>query len=207
MTNTVSFNLELARVFVKEHKIDNGLNVKFVLDALNSIHSRNEYLKYFYDLFLQNSTKKMLVFDRLDFRDLNSISTRHKYEASGFAFLSNLHEMMDSYPFLYLGIFQEAIDDPKYLNWRKLQTYQSNPVVQKIFELKGSEEFIKLEDINNIRKHRALPRVANKYSYLEVSTTQGSEEQYQDLKNLMSELHDYLLPKYIEILNMTFSEA
>lgn len=201
------FNLENARAFARINKKENGLDVGLVIDAINSIQKRIEFLKYFYGLFIEIAEESNLLLDRFGvFKDCNGIVLRNKYEATAFAFLSNLHEMIDSYPFIYLGIFQDKIKDAKYLDWKNMEIYQSHNAVMKMFEFKKSNLFSKLDNINNCRKHRALPKILNEYAYLNINTTPDSVEQNDNLKDLLRELHNELIPKYFEILNLTFTE-
>lgn len=201
------FDLEKARAFARSNKKDNGLDVEHIIDAINSIQKRIEFLKYFYGLFVEIVEESNLLLDRVGvLKDGNGIVLRNKYEATAFAFLSNLHEMIDSYPFIYLGIFQDKIKDAKYLNWKKMEIHQNHIAVMMIFEFKKSILFSKLDNINNCRKHRALPKILNEYTYLNISTSHDSGEQHDNLKDLLRELHNELIPKYFEILNLTFSE-
>jgi hypothetical protein len=205
MSAEIAFNLEQARDFVRANKQNNGLDVELVIDALDSIAKRNEYLKYFYDLFIEIIGENQLVLDRIGkYKDANGRYLRHKYEATAFAFLSNLHELIDSYPFIYLGTYKAKIVNPKYLNWKSLEDSDQTPVLVKVSDLKNSDLYIKLDSINNFKKHRALPKVSNKYTHLEVNIFNN---QFENLQSLMIDLHDNLIPKYLEVLNLTFSES
>lgn len=202
-----SFNLQAARNYATSNKKDNGLDVDLVNDAINSIEKRIKHLDYFYFLFISASDKSELMFDRIgESKDGDGFVTRHKYEATAFAFLSTLHELIDSYPFIYLGIHKPKISNPKYLDWRQLEDLQSAPALSKAIALKKSSLFIKLDTINNVRKHRALPRVSNNFDNLTINVTEDKNVEFVDLRSLMQELHDALIPQYFEVLKLTFPE-
>lgn len=207
MSDVTSLNLKSARDYVYAYKKNNRLDVELVIDAINSIEKRINYLKYFYDLFSDLTYKEDLLFDRIGV-DLNTNepTLRHKYEATAFAFLSNLHELIDSYPFIYLGIHKENINNQKYLDWKNLYSFKESMPVSKMIELKESVLYKKLDAINNSRKHRTLPKISNEYTHLKINTSHTKTENYEDLKQLIHELHNELIPPYFEILALTFNK-
>lgn len=206
MSVTIRFNLKEAREFACENKKDNNLKTELVIDAINSIGKRNEYLLYFYSEFNEVTQECNLALDRVGVFKDKGILLRTKYEALSFAFISNLHEMLDSYPFIYLGIFKDKIKDEKYLDWKNLDYYQSHVAVNRMLELKKTDLFVQLDNMNNAKKHRTLPKVYNEFTHLNVDAAHGHDEEVLNLKDLLRELHNKLIPAYFEILNLTFTK-
>lgn len=199
-----TFNSKAAREFVQANNKDNGLDAVVVIDAINSIEKRNEYLKYFYGLFIEIADKDNLVFDRIGvYKDGNGLILRHKYEATAFAFLSNLHEMIDSFPFIYLGVHSDLMPIESKIRWNDLAVNNEN-LKSKITNLRGNHNFKILKDLNNYRKHGALPKINNQYTYLEININFEGQENYKNLTELLHELHDQLIPQYFDILALTF---
>lgn len=199
-----TFNSKAAREFVQANKKDNGLDAVVVIDAINSIEKRIEYLKYFYGLFREVADKDNLVFDHIGvYKDNNGFVFRHKYEATAFAFLSNLHEMIDSYPFIYFGINSDKTPKKSKIVWDDLAVNNEN-LKSKITSLKGNRNFSILKDLNNYRKHGALPKIKNQVTYLEININFKGQENYKNLTDLLHELYDQLIPQYFDILALTF---
>lgn len=205
MSKNITFDIQAAKEFARRHKKDNGLKIELIDDAINSVGKRNDYLIYFYAEFLELTQEAYLASDRIGIFKDKGIVLRTKYEAISFAFISNLHEMLDSYPFIYLGIHSDENPTKKKLDWDTL-TFDNQLLKDKVTELKGNHNFKLLKDLNNYRKHGALPKIKNLYSYLEINTHIDGDENYKNLKELMRDLHNKLVPQYFEILNLTFKE-
>ncbi len=204
MKTSITLDLKAAREFVKSNKVNNGLSDELILDAINSIEKRIEYLKYFYIEFRKMTLEVELAFDRIGvYRDSEGLVLRNKYEATAFAFLSNLHEMIDAYPFIYLGIFSDKNPLLTKIGWDILVIEDGN-LKSKIASLKGNHNFKILKKMNNYRKHGALPKIKNQFTFLEINIDFNGCENYKNLTKLMHNLHDKLIPQYFEILRLTF---
>lgn len=205
MTENNTFDIQAAKEFARRHKKDNGLKIELIEDALNSIGKRNEYLKYFYAEFIEITQESNLAMDRYSVFKVDGIVLRDKYEAISFAFISNLHEMLDSYVFIYLGIYSEKNPTDDKFGWGSL-VIEEKGLKYKLDSLKGNHSFKLLKDLNNYRKHGALPKIKNCFKHLEININFDGEEKYKNLKEILIELHDKLVPQYFEILNLTFKE-
>lgn len=205
MSQPITFYSDKAKAFALTNKQDNGLKIELINNAIDSIYKRNEYLKYFYNLFMEVTTEDNLFFDRIsEFKDANGIVLRIKYEANAFSFLSNLHEMFDSYPFIYFGIYSQVNVVNEMLSWNQLPDTSINILKDELTSFKGNHLYSKLKNLNNFRKHGALPKIKNLFTYLEIDISKDGSGEFVNLKDLMIELHDKLMPQYFELLNLTF---
>jgi hypothetical protein len=206
MNKTNIFDIQAAKEFARINKKDNGFKIELIDDALNSIAKRNEYLNFFYSELNKITKKQNLIMDRVGLIKSNGIKLRTQYEAVVFSFFSNLHEMLDSYPFIYLGINSDKKIKNNEVSWEKLQV-KSKSLSEKITGFKGDHNFKLLKDFNNYRKHGALPKIKNCGFHLEVNVDFCGGENYKDINELLIKFHDGLLPKYFEILHLTFKES
>ena len=193
------------------------------LERLNlstqSIYHRVQFCEYHYSVLAEILSEDNLVLDRLGEyqRAGDTVSVRFVYEANIFAFIQNLHALLDSFPYA-LNLFFPVIDDPDSCDvaWSKkfMAKYRSFSFSGELTNFCVNEEFQLLRGYTNAMKHRKLLRVKNNWRHLEFEEMnyegvsldgQGGFSRTQKIApevNVMEYLvrcHDKLIPSYFRL--------
>ena len=144
-----------------------------LISSTQSIYHRTQISEYHYSQLEEIASKFDLVLDWFSTtyrRPGDTVVIRFAYEANIFAFLQNLHALIDSFPYalnLYFRVFED-LDTPK-LGWSKefIGKYRDYPFNLALKDLCVNEDFQLLRGYTNKTKHKNILRVRNKCTYLE----------------------------------------
>ncbi|WP_456268965.1 hypothetical protein M1D97_01450 [Kushneria sp. AK178] len=100
--------------------------------TLQSIQHRTNYCEYHYSEIEEVTNKKTLLIDRLSTPKSDEILIRTIYEANTFAFIQNLHALIDSLPYA-LNIFITVCvkTEAPWIGWKK----NSFPSIKNILSM------------------------------------------------------------------------
>ena len=174
--------------------------------ALQSVQKRILFCEYHYLEVLAFSDNTSLFRDRFSEAEHDGILISTIYEANIYAFIQNLHALIDSLPYA-LNLFCTVCSKVEHqgIGWSKkfTQKYADFPFYDEFMDICRSETFSKLKSMNNRVKHKHLIRIRNKVDKLLFDDFTyfhdgGSKEvKQEDVMSFMNDCHDLLLPQYI----------
>ncbi|WP_457808972.1 hypothetical protein [Kushneria sp. EE4] len=199
-------------VDLKERELSEKNEDTHKLDlALQSIQHRINYCEYHYSEIEEVTNKKALLIDRLSTPKSDEIPIRTIYEANTFAFIQNLHALIDSLPYA-LNIFITVCPTIEHyrINWNNgkfIKSYESYPFYASLMSIHGDEIFAKLKSLNNRVKHKHIVRIRNNpksllfdnftYKY----NGQSKSVLDEDVKTFLEDCYNHLLPKFMGFWN------
>ena len=195
-------------VTLKEKEVGRGSEEAHKLNlALQSVQKRILYCEYHYLEILKFSDSASLLRDRFSEAENDGVSIRTIYEANIYAFIQNLHALIDSLPYalnLFCTVYPEV--EGKNIGWGKefISKYTDYPFYDQFMGICGNEIFSKLKSMNNRVKHKHLIRIRNNcdalffddFTFFHDGVSKGVKD--EDVRGFIIECHDFLLPKYIE---------
>jgi hypothetical protein len=185
-------------------------------DALHAISKRHKYSHYYYQMFIENLRPDILWIEMRRNPDCSSINPRDIFEAYLMAFIDNLHQLTDSFPYL-LALAYPHLITPDHLDKNRMSIKWDAKFIKK-FNTEGI--FNALEDFYNDRnfnllkelciqgKHRYPIKLgfASKGIYFDDFNKYLKDVHLYDpnkpVKDYMADFHDGLLPKYYELVNL-----
>ncbi|MBQ0759243.1 MAG: hypothetical protein KBT72_06285 [Zhongshania sp.] len=198
-------------VDLKERELNGANSYTFKLNlTLQSAQKCIGYCKYHYLEVEKFSGKTHLELERrLDLK-YEGISIRTIYEANVFAFIQSLHALLDSLPYglnIFYNVYPE-IEAPN-IGWNKdfISKYVRYSFYSSLKTINENETFAKLKSITNKVKHKHIIRIRNTYETLifdDFTYYFGGETKNvksEEVKKVLTDCHDYLLPKYIDFWN------
>lgn len=208
------FRLDISD-FVKLSKKNNTKELEI---ATQSINRWVQYCQYHYFMFEKSTSEEMLLDDKIfsmKYDDTN-IDIRYVYEAHIAAFLTSLHALLDSFPYLLnLYIPVKAINKRE-IGWNHdkfLILYKGKSFYRELISFYEDENFNKVKAYVNVIKHKNLIRIENHGTHLEfesfgyrartvkddkIKSTPKSEEGSDVLKFLQNS-HNELIPKFFDL--------
>jgi len=96
---------DLLRLKKQELKTDDSVEIHSLDLALQSIQKRLDYCEYHFYEFNNFSTQVCLLKDNISKTETNCFSVRTIFEANTYAFIQNLHAVIDSLPYALNIIF------------------------------------------------------------------------------------------------------
>lgn len=188
-----------------------------------SIYRHLQYCRHHYANLSDAAQPENLAMDRIGTyrRAGDLVDFRYVYEANISAFMSCLHALLDSFPYL-LNTFIPVINDSqrKKIAWTNtfIQKYKNMPFHDELAQFFTDENFCKLKGYTNHIKHRNLVRIRNTGERLEfecfdypdpkklVDKNRNVDNKDISVKNadalsLIEHLHDDLIPKYLRLCN------
>ncbi len=188
--------------------------------CLQSIHRGLEYCKYHFVLLAGSVEGKDLALDRISNgyrRPGDPVPLRYIYEANISAFLSSLHALLDSFPYL-LNLFIPVIDNAKAytIGWKKdfVKKYKNYDFYDDIERFFIDCDFNKVKGYVNTLKHKHHIRILNKYDHLEfeeysyqrrfTDCNKGFVEEEKSINGLnvatfIEDCHNNLIPKLFSL--------
>lgn len=182
--------------------------------CLQSIDRGLKYCLYHYCLLEDAVKDQGLMMDLIGsyHRGGDQVPLRYVYEANISAFLSFLHAVLDSFPYL-LNLFIPVLDSDKTKNagWNDafIKNYKDTPFYDELVGFYINDTFNKVKGYVNKIKHHHFIRIANKLSHLEFEEfdyrhrfvkgnhATGFEIKYVSRANVLlflEECHDSLIP-------------
>jgi hypothetical protein len=215
-------NLDIAEIVALKRQ-ELGGEENDVLESLDlstqSIHHRAQFCEYHYSLLEEIVSEENLALDLLGAyrRAGDTVAVRFVYEANIFAFIQNLHALLDSFPYA-LNLFFPVIENPESpeVAWNKkfLVKYRNFSFTGELTNFCVNEEFQLLRGYTNAMKHRTLLRVKNNWRHLEFEEmtyegvtldsqggfckTQKSAPEVNVMEYL-ARCHDCLIPAYFAL--------
>ena len=211
------FRLDISD-FVKLSKKNNTKYLEELEIATQSINRWVQYCQYHYFMFEKSTSKEMLLDDKIfsmKYDDTN-IDIRYVYEAHIAAFLTSLHALLDSFPYLLnLYIPFKKINDRK-VGWNYyefLMLYKGKSFYRELISFYEDENFNKVKAYVNVIKHKNLTRVGNYGNHLEfesfkyrVPTLKDDKikstpkiEEGSDVLKFLQNSHNELIPKFFDL--------
>jgi hypothetical protein len=205
---------DLLRLKKQELKTDDSVEIHSLDLALQSIQKRLDYCEYHFYEFNNFSTQVCLLNDSISKTETNCFSVRTIFEANTYAFIQNLHAVIDSLPYALNIIFtvEKNLGDqsigwkPKFID--KYKTFTFYGPLDQMFK---SELLSKLKTLSNTIKHKHLIRIKNdgdtlwfddftiKYQNKNIIISN------QNVKEFIIETHNILIPNllglYTQIMN------
>ncbi len=178
--------------------------------AIQSIPKRIAYCKYHLSEFNTHSTSVALLKDRFEPQKDDELSIRTLYEANAFAFINNLHALVDSLPFILNIIFNTKEIDNTRIGWNPdfIEKYKDFPFSSRLENFQKNQLFIKLKGLTNTSKHKYLTRIKNdfkKLSFETISYRENKEEKLisdVDVEQFMIDSYNTLIPELIWTINL-----
>jgi len=207
--------------FVELSKEQQEKTLQQIEISSQSIHRWLKHCEYHYYTLVTSTSKEDLRDDRflqLRRKDEN-VQLRFVYEANISAFLSSLHSLIDSFPYL-LNLFIPVFDNPNNtrIKWHNefLCKYEKYNFFNHLIEFMLDENFHKVKGYANTIKHKHLIRVANKLDYLEFESFEikipikksncsfdfaPKQIDNQNVLEFIEECHNNLIPKFFSLCN------
>ncbi|OKY27822.1 hypothetical protein [Thalassotalea sp. PP2-459] len=216
--NCSKLNLES---FVELTKQKQEQNLQQIEISSQSINRWLKYCEYHYFTLVNSTSKDDLHDDRLlqIRREGENVQLRFVYEANISAFLSSLHSLLDSFPYL-LNLFIPVFDNPNNtrIKWHSefLCKYEKYRFFNTLIDFMLDENFHKVKGYANTIKHKHLIRVANRLDYLEFESfdikvpvrTANCDINFvlkrienQNVLEFIEECHNHLIPKFFALCN------
>ncbi|WP_062062520.1 hypothetical protein [Cellvibrio sp. OA-2007] len=200
----------ISSVMGKELKDTSPETLKLFDFAIQSIQKRISYCKYHLSEFNTHSTPVALLKDRLDPQTDDELSIRILYEANAFGFISNLHALVDSLPFILNIIFNTREIDNTGIGWnpRFINGYRDFTFFSQLENFQKNNLFVKLKGLTNTSKHKYLTRLKNdfkKISFESISYREKKEEKLiadVDAEQFMIDSYNTLIPELIWTINL-----
>lgn len=177
--------------------------------VLQSFNKRVEYNHYYYQQFFEATDLSILLSERLDSRPIKRELIRVTYEANVTSFLSNLHALIDSIPYL-INLLEERVESDGWgIAWKRkfINRYAESTFYEDIVSVYNDKNLWRLKGLVNQSKHQYLPRIKNTFSSIvfekisyEIENDAHVEHDIP-VKAFMAECHDCLIPKVIKLLN------
>ncbi|MDO6505514.1 hypothetical protein Q4506_00790 [Colwellia sp. 4_MG-2023] len=199
---------DLLNLKKEELKTDDSVEIHSLNLALQSIQKRLDYCEYYFKEFIDFSTKDDLLLELTPKHHPNCISSRTIFEASTYAFIQNLHAVIDSLPYALNIIFtvNQTIEDNKVgWYWDFIKQFKPQPFFKSLNLMYNDELFLKLKKLSNTIKHKHLIRIKNNgytltfdpFSY--ENKKEIIEVPNQNVKELIIDTHDKLIPKLLDL--------
>ena len=188
-----SMNLDKLNIqsFVSLKKLEQGSDLKNIEICSQSIYRWVQFCEYHYFTLINATTKEDLRRDlHLSIRRQGEpVKLRFVYEANTSGFLSSLHSLLDSFPYL-LNLFIPVCENPNstQIKWTQgfLNKYKEYDFFTNLIEFVQDDNFQKVKGYVNTIKHKHLIRIANKGETLEF------EKFNYKLPKLVNEKFEYL---------------
>ncbi|MDO6445933.1 hypothetical protein Q4493_09130 [Colwellia sp. 1_MG-2023] len=190
----------------KEMKTTDSDEIHRLHLALQSIQKRLDYCEYHFYEFKDYSTKEYLLKDIISKPEPNCISARVIFEASTYAFIQNLHAVIDSLPYALNIIFTvEPEFDEQYIGWNKrfIKKYKGYSFYCPLDQMFKNDLLSKLKRLSNNIKHKHLIRIKNggdtlcfdDFTYKHQSNDVVITN--QNVEKFLVESHDKLIPQLL----------
>ncbi|MBN2331508.1 MAG: hypothetical protein JXO49_10370 [Deltaproteobacteria bacterium] len=186
--------------------------------STQSIYHRAQFCEYHYSVLEEIVSEKNLVLDRLGVyrRSGDTVAVRFVYEANIFAFIQNLHALLDSFPYVLNLFFPVTDPESSDVTWNKkfMAKYRGFSFGGALKSFCVNEEFQLLRGYTNAMKHRTLLRVKNNWRRLEFEeiTYEGVSLDSQggfcrtqktapevNVMDYLVRCHDSLIPAYFRL--------
>jgi hypothetical protein len=219
-----SLNLDRFVELMKLHE-NSEEEIQHLENTAQTIHRRVQYCKYHYDLLRKATSPDDLEDDRyLQIRRPNEVvELRFVYEANIEAFLSNLHAVLDSFPYLLNLFFPVVQKNHTRIMWHidHLKKYKEYGFYDELINFMLSSNFNKIKGYVNTSKHKYLVRIANcldhiefeKLSYKEPHFTSSSKVEFiikeierDNVIDFLKECHDSLIPQFFTLCKKVLQE-
>lgn len=185
-------------------------------DALQAISKRHKYSHYYYQMFMENLRPDILWIEMRRNPGGNSINPRDIFEAYLMAFIDNLHQLIDSFPYLLALAYPNLITPdcldrkPMSIKWadKFIKEFKTEGIFNSLKDFNNDENFNLLKELCNQGKHRypIKLRFSTKDIYFDDFNKYLKDVNLYDpnkpIKDYMSDFHDGLLPKYYELVNL-----
>lgn len=177
--------------FVSLKKLEQDSDLENIEICSQSIYRWVQFCEYHYFTLINATTKEDLRRDlHLSIRRQDEpVTLRFVYEANTSGFLSSLHSLLDSFPYL-LNLFIPVFENPNstQIKWNQafLNKYKEYDFFTNLIEFVQDENFQKVKGYANTIKHKHLIRIANKGETLEF------EKFNYKLPKLVNEKFEYL---------------
>lgn len=208
---------------LKKQELDAASEAKIeLLDRCSqSIYRYLQYCRHHYANLSDAAQPENLAMDRIGTyrRAGDLVDFRYVYEANISAFMSCLHALLDSFPYL-LNTFIPVINDSRRseIAWKNtfIKKYINMPFHDDLSQFLTDENFCKLKGYTNHIKHRHLVLIRNTGKRLElecfdypnpkllIDANRNVEHKELSVENadalaLIEHLHDDLIPKYLRL--------
>jgi hypothetical protein len=221
-----NYSLEIDR-FVELMKISESSEeeTQHLENTVQTIYRRVQYCNYHYDLLRKATSSNDLEDDRyLQIRRANEVvKLRFVYEANIEAFLSNLHALLDSFPYLLNLFFPVTSKNHRGIMWQisHLNKYKDYSFYDELISFMLSNNFHKIKGYVNTTKHKYLVRIANcldhiefeKLSYREPHQVSFNKIEFTEKEierdnviDFLKECHDSLIPQFYSLCKKVLKE-